>query len=128
MKKILPIVWQRLVTADGETCERCGSTYMEMLRAVEKLREQLAPLGIEPVLRTKTLTEHEFKAQPQESNRIWIGDKPLEEWLDAKTGQSQCCAACGDENCRTLEVENTVYESIPEELIIQAGLKAAQQK
>ena len=128
MKKILPIVWQRLVTADGETCERCGNTYMEMLRAVEKLREQLAPLGIEPVLRTQSLTEHEFKAQPQESNRIWIGNKPLEEWLDASVGQSPCCAACGDENCRTLEVDNTVYESIPEALIIQAGLKAAQQQ
>ncbi len=128
MKKILPIVWQRLVTADGETCERCGNTYMEMLRAVEKLREQLAPLGIEPVLRTQSLTEHEFKVQPQESNRIWIGDKPLEEWLDASVGQSPCCAACGDENCRTLEVDNTVYESIPEALIIQAGLKAAQQQ
>lgn len=128
MKKILPIVWQRLVTADGETCERCGNTYMEMLRAVEKLREQLAPLGVEPILRTKTLTEQEFRTQPQESNRIWIDDKPLEEWLDAKTGQSPCCSACGDADCRTLEVDNTIYESIPEELIIQAGLKAALQK
>jgi len=125
--KILPITWQRLVTADGETCERCGNTYMEMLRAVEKLKEQLSPLGIEPVFRTKTLSIREFRAHPQESNRIWIGDKPLEEWLDAKTGQSQCCAACEDENCRTLEIGNIVYETISQELIIQAGLKAAQQ-
>ena len=122
--KILPIIWQRLDTPKGETCERCGNTYMEMLRAVETLREQLSPLGIEPVLRTKIISEQEFKTHPQESNRIWIADKPLEEWLDANVGQSQCCAACGDANCRTLELDTTVYESIPQELIIQAALKA----
>ena len=33
-----------------------------------------------------------------------------------------------DENCRTLEIDNIVYETIPQELIIQAGLRAAQQK
>ncbi len=31
MMKVLPIVWQRLVTADGETCDRCGNTYLEMV-------------------------------------------------------------------------------------------------
>lgn len=123
--KILPIVWQRLVTEDGETCARCGNTYLEMLRAVEDLREQLSPLGIEPVLRTKTISEQEFKADPAESNRIWIGGQPLETWLDGTTGSSQCCAACGDEHCRTLEVSATVYETIPEALILIAGLKAA---
>ena len=124
MMKILPIIWQRLVIQNGETCERCGNTYMEMLRAVETLRAQLLPLGIEPVLRTKIIAEQDFKAHPQESNRIWIADKPLEEWLNADVGQSQCCAACGDANCRTLELDTTVYESIPQELIIQAALKA----
>ena len=97
--KILPIIWQRLVTNNGETCNRCGNTYLEILRAVEQLREVLAPLGIEPVLRTKTISEQEFKAQPLESNKILIGGKPLEEWLDAKNGSSPCCDACGDEDC-----------------------------
>lgn len=124
--KILPIVWQRLVTEDGETCDRCGHTYLEMLRAVEQLQEQLSPLGIEPVLRTKNISEQEFKAHPWESNRIWIGDKSLEEWLGAETGASQCCAACGDANCRTLELDSIVYETIPQELILAAGLKAAE--
>lgn len=124
--KILPIVWQRLVTSNGETCERCGNTYMEMLRAVEALREQLSPLGIEPVLRTKTISEEEFKAHPQESNRIWLGNKTLEEWLGAETGSSQCCAACGDENCRTVKFDSTVYETVPQALIVAAGLKAAE--
>jgi hypothetical protein len=44
-----------------------------MLRAIELLREELIPLGIEPVLRTKTISEQEFKAQPLESNKILLG-------------------------------------------------------
>ena len=124
--KILPIVWQRLVTNNGETCTRCGNTYLEMLRAVEQLREVLTPLGIEPVLRTKTISEEEFKAQPLESNKILIGGKPLEEWLDAKNGSSPCCDACGDENCRTLALGADVFEAIPADLIVEAGVKAAQ--
>ena len=124
--KILPIIWQRLVTNNGETCNRCGNTYLEILRAVEQLREVLAPLGIEPVLRTKTISEQEFKAQPLESNKILIGGKPLEEWLDAKNGSSPCCDACGDEDCRTLTLGADVFEAIPADLIIDAGVKAAQ--
>ena len=124
--KILPIVWQRLVTEDGKTCERCGNTYLEMLRAVELLREELILLGIEPVLRTKTISEQEFKAHPLESNKILIGNKPLEEWLDAQTGASPCCDACGDEDCRTLALGADVFEAIPADLIVEAGVKAAQ--
>ena len=75
--KVLPIVWQRLVTADGETCDRCGNTDLEMVHAVEILKQELHPLGIEPVLHTKTMSENEFKAHPEESNRIWIGNKTL---------------------------------------------------
>lgn len=125
MKKKLSILWQRLVTSNGDTCERCGQTYMEMVRAVEILKEQLSSSGIEPVLKTKELTEAEFKAKPSESNRIWINDKPIEEWLDADVGKSPCCSACGDEHCRTLELGNRIYERIPQALIIEAGIRAA---
>ncbi len=126
MKKILSIIWQRLVTSDGKTCERCGQTYLEMLKAVEILQERLAPVGITPVLRTTMLSESEFKANPAESNRIWIADKPIEEWLEASVGSSPCCDACGEENCRTLAIGNNVYERIPQSLIIEAGMRAAQ--
>jgi len=125
--KVLPVVWQRLVNDDGKTCDRCGNTYLEMLRAIEILREKLTPIGIEPILRTKTISEDEFKKSPIESNKIWIANKPLEVWLEAKVGLSQCCAACGDECCRTLEVNSHIYETVPQELIVMAGLKAAEQ-
>jgi Domain of unknown function (DUF2703) len=55
--KSLPIIWQRLVTAEGKTCDRCDATYQEMQRAVSKLKESLGPLGIEPTLETREIDE-----------------------------------------------------------------------
>lgn len=122
--KILPIVWQRLVL-NGETCPRCAGTGDEVERAYLRLREQLFPLGIEPVLETREIDAATFSANPAESNRIWIAGKPVEEWLDASVGSSPCCAVCGDSACRTVAVNGTSYEVVPEELLVKAGLIAA---
>lgn len=120
----LPILWQRLVT-EGATCPRCDGTQGQLVRAVATLRGALAPLGIEPVLTVRELDEATFRAAPGESNRIWIGGKPLEEWLGAQGGHSRCCSVCGDAECRTMELGGTVHEEVPERLIVQAGLMAA---
>ncbi|HJV24436.1 MAG TPA: DUF2703 domain-containing protein [Aromatoleum sp.] len=122
--KTLPIVWQRLV-AKGQTCPRCASTGDEVERAYQRLRAQLLPVGIEPMLETRELDEAEFKASPSESNRIWIAGKPMEEWLNASVGSSRCCSVCGDSECRTVDVDGTTYEVVPEELLVKAGLIAA---
>ena len=53
--KSLPIIWQRLVSSDGKTCDRCNATYQEILRAVGKLKEVLRPLDIEPTLDRKSV-------------------------------------------------------------------------
>lgn len=123
--KSLPIVWQRLVSSDGETCDRCHGTYQEVERAVGKLKEALRPLGIEPTLETREMDEESFKADPSASNRIWIAGRPLEEWLGANVGGSRCCSVCGHAECRTVEIAGSVFEVIPEELILQAALVAA---
>jgi Domain of unknown function (DUF2703) len=125
--KPLPIVWQRLVSADGRTCDRCNSTHQEMQRAVGKLKAALAPLGIEPTLETREIDEKAFKADPFESNRIWIAGRPMEEWLGANVGSSRCCSVCGDSECRTVEVGGSKFEAIPEELVVKAALIAASQ-
>lgn len=122
----LPIIWQRLV-AEGQTCNRCGSTYDALQRAVAKLKNALAPLGLEPTLETREIQRASFKADPSASNKIWIAGRPLEEWLGAGVGTSRCCSVCGESECRTLEVEGTVFEAIPEDLIIRAALVAAAQ-
>lgn len=122
--KTLPIVWKRLVR-EGATCPRCGSTQQNVASAVAKLQAALRPLGIEPVLDMQTLDDAAFRAQPAESNRIWIGGRPMEDWLGARPGSSPCCEVCGDLPCRTMEVEGTTYEAIPADLIVRAGVVAA---
>jgi hypothetical protein len=125
--KPLPILWKRLVSPEGKTCDRCSATYQEMRRAIEKLNRSLRPLGIEPSLEIREIDEKSFKADPSESNRIWIAGRPMEEWLGASVGRSRCCSVCGTSDCRTVEVEGTTFETIPEKLFLKAALVAASQ-
>lgn len=121
----LPIRWQRLVSPEGKTCDRCSATHQQMLRAVDKLKEALRPLDMAPVLEIKEVDSDTFKANPSESNRIWIGGRPMEEWLDASVGSSPCCSVCGTSECRTIEVGGATFETIPERLFLKAALIAA---
>ena len=125
--KFLTIVWQRLVDETGKTCNRCGTTYEEIEKASEILKKALAELAIEVTFEKRELDQTEFSNDPSQSNRIWINGIPLEEWLGAQVGQSPCCDICGDSECRTIEVDAKIYESIPVDLIIKAGLIAASQ-
>jgi hypothetical protein len=124
--KTLPILWQRLVI-QGKTCDRCSGTYQQMQGAIEKLKQSLHPLGIEPHLEIKELDEKSFKADPSESNRIWIAGRPMEYWLGAGVGSSGCCSVCGTSPCRTVEVDGTSFETIPETLFLRAALVASSQ-
>jgi hypothetical protein len=124
--EVLRIMWQRLlIDESGQTCPRCGSTERELERAVRTLKQSLAPLGIEVILEKKALDPATFAKGVLESNRIWIAGKPLEEWLLAKVGQSPCCEVCGNAECRTVEVGENIYETVPADLIVRAGLVAA---
>ncbi len=125
--KSLPIVWQRLVNSDGQTCGRCGGTFEGVLEAVEKLKVILRPLNIEPTVETKEIDSDAFRADPSQSNRIWISGKPIEEWLGAQVASSCCDSVCEGSDCRTIEVGNQAFEVIPSDLIIKAALIAASQ-
>jgi len=121
----LTMVWQRLVTPAGATCERCADTAAALQRAVTKLKDVLRPLDLQPTLETVELTQESFNRNPAASNRIWIAGRPLEEWLGARVGKSRCCSVCGDAECRTIEIDQTVFAAIPEHLIVRAVLAAA---
>ena len=88
--RTLPIVWQRLVDAGGKTCDRCTGTRNELQHAVEKLSAMLRPLSITPTLEEKEIDAGLFAADPSQSNRIWIGGRPIEEWLGASASTSPC--------------------------------------
>ena len=125
--KTLTIKWQR-VESEGKTCPRCEATGKEIEKAIHTLKQSMAPLGIEVILEKKVLTTEIFGKDVSQSNRIWIGARPLEDWLGAKVGQSPCpCEVCGEAYCRTLEIEGAAYETISAAIIIKAALMAASQ-
>jgi len=123
--KTLIIRWLRLVNESGQTCARCGETGDTVKTAFDKLKKTLAELDIEVKLEKETLDFSIFTKDPLQSNRIWIGGSPMEEWIGATVGKSQCCEVCGDSECRTISTDQDTFETIPEDLIIRAGLLAA---
>lgn len=124
MKK-LTIRWQRLVDETGSTCPRCSDTGDNVERVFARVKQSLSGLNVEVELTRESLGFSVFTKDPLQSNRVWIGDKPLEEWIGATVGKSQCCDVCGDAECRTISTENNTYETIPENLIVRACLLAA---
>jgi hypothetical protein len=127
--KTLTIIWQRLLDEKGQTCDRCGLTEKELQEAYHSLKQSLIPLGIDVTLEKKSIDPATCAKDISQSNRIWINEKPLEEWLSARVGKSLCgfcCEELADEvECRTIEVGEHVYETIPADLIVKAGLLAA---
>jgi len=123
--KTLLISWQRLVNKAGQTCPRCKNTGDTVESAYTKLKKSLYDLGIEVELKKEILYFSIFTKDPLQSNRIWINGKSLEELLGATVGKSQCCEVCGDSECRTVSIGQNTFETIPEDLIIRAGLLAA---
>jgi len=125
--KTLGIEWQRLLDEQQKTCPRCGSTEQEVEKAVTSLKKELAAYGIDVTLRKKAIDQETFRKDAVQSNKIMIEGKTLEEWLGAATGQSKCCEACGDAECRTVEYGGQSHEAIPADLIVKAGRAAASQ-
>lgn len=126
-QKTITIVWQRLIS-EGVTCPRCGSTEENLEQAVLELQEKLKVHSIEVILEKKELTLQEFKTDSIQSNSILFDGISLEKLISARTGQSKCCDVCGDSECRTIETEGDLYEIIPRELIVKAGLIVALNK
>ena len=129
--KNLIIRWQRLVDEKGQTCERCGQTEKELKKAFESLKKSFAPIGITVIFKKETLDSTTCAKDISQSNRIWINNRSLEEWLSARVGKSPCSFCCDElgekVECRTVSIGEQTYEKIPAELIIKAGFLAASQ-
>ncbi|MBK8463484.1 MAG: DUF2703 domain-containing protein [Nigerium sp.] len=125
------IRWQRLVGEQGGTCARCGDTGTEVQQAAAQLELALTPLGVTVTLEQRTIDADTFRSDVDASNRIWVNDRLLEDWLGAEVGASHCTFCCteagADVACRTLVHDGQTYETIPASLIVQAGLMAGAQ-
>ncbi len=120
----LTIRWQRLVSSGG-TCDRCGETERSLAEAERVLAASLKPLGMRVRIVKTEITPADFNRDPSESNRIWIGQEPLEKILGAQVSTSTCTGCCGDSPCRTVIIDGQTYEAIPAALIVRAGLRVA---
>ena len=119
------VEWRHLDVA-GSTCERCRATGLELRRAVERVRTECAPMGVEILFR-KTLLDADQIAL---SNTILINGVPLESILPHTLTSTNCCTSCGDligqpQQCRTLVHLGQEHEVIPRELIRQAVCQVA---
>ena len=124
MKNIV-IEWLHLEVG-GATCQRCGDTGQELRQAVDRLRAECAPRGVEIVL-METLLKPEQIAQ---SNTILINGAALEQILPQAEASTSCCTSCGDltgrnEECRTLVHLGQTFETIPQDRVRQAVGKVA---
>jgi hypothetical protein len=126
-KQVLHIRWQRLVDERGQTCDRCGTTETAAEEAAKRLRRSLKQPDIAVVLEKVAVSASDFAKDPLQSNRIWIAEKPVEEWLQAMIGKNPCSGPCGDSECRTITVDGRTYNAITTELIVKAGLLAGAQ-
>jgi len=123
--KTVTIRWQRLTDVNGQTCARCMSTQNSIQSAYRKLKESFSVLDIEVILQKENIDFPIFSKDPLQSNRIWVNEKPLEQWIGATVGQSKCCDVCGESECRTVTIGQDTFEIIPEDMIIQAAFLAA---
>ena len=96
-----------------------------MESAVKKLRDLLKDRNVKVSLKEIKLTEKEIA----ESNSILFNNIPLEDILPKTETKESDCGSCSDligknTSCRAVSCGSKTYETVPEELIIQAGLKS----
>ncbi len=120
----IEIAWKRLVDTQGQTCPRCHDTGSSVEIAARKIKAAFEHLGIVVIVKTTKITQKDFEEAPLESNTVTINGKTIEQWVGGKTGQSPCCASCGDNDCRTVVAGGKEYEAIPVDLIVKAAMIA----
>lgn len=89
------------------------------------LSQVLNPLKVQVVLEREEITIDDFNKDPLRSNQIWINGRLVEDWIAGEASKTMCCDICGPNECRAIKIGSEVYEVIPAEIIIKAGLIAA---
>jgi hypothetical protein len=119
MTASLAIVWERY-DGDGGICHGCRATQHELAEAISTIQHALGPFGVEPHLEVLSIAEAQYRANPEQSNRIWIAGKPVEQWLN---GTPKYRASRSP--CRMVEIDGVTYAAIPHRLIVEAAILAA---
>lgn len=126
-KPLLYLQWQKASAEKCSDCDKCVTNVKEVKAAYKTLKRELADKGVKVKLR-EIKHANMAPATPSASN-MWVGDVPLELWLDARA-ETKPCGGCeknpaGGMLHSSLVVNGQTYDSVPANLMVQAGHKAA---
>jgi small redox-active disulfide protein 2 len=119
----LEVEWRHLV-ADGNTCDRCDLTGNALRATLASLHAELTAQGHAVSFKETPLGT----ADLAQSNLILLNGRALEDWLGASSTETHCASCCdligAQVCCRAVDINGTVYEAIPDDLIRTAALAA----
>ena len=120
MHRDIIIEWKHIGKDVENTCERCGETGAALIQAIEKARPALEKEGIS-IRIIETLLPDERIA---ESNSIFFNGMPFEDLIGGMVTSTPCCScACivdaEEVECRAVDHNGAIYQSIPPELIFE---------
>ena len=123
--KVIVLSWQRPDAAACKGCEKCGITEKDMQKAAAELKNQLADKGIKVLVKPRAAVKGETCAVS--ASNVWVCDVPLETWLAASvnTRPCDCKGSSQPMNCKALYLNGNEYQTIPPELVVDAGMRAA---
>ncbi len=111
---------------EGRSCERCEDSCRTIEKAIEKVSDTLRERDISIDLREHKLDD----SRMEQSNSVLINGKDVMMILKERDGIYSYCRSCTElsgqpAECRTFIYRNRAYESIPEEMVIEALLREA---
>ena len=112
--RTLALRWQRPAI---EQKNPCGVTESELQEAMRTLTHSLKKSGMDVQLGYLKAGA----ASETAVTGLWINGKPLETWLNAQV-------VAEDGGCMTLKLSDQSYEKIPADVIVKAGMMAADAK
>jgi hypothetical protein len=123
--RVLVLQWQKPTSEVCLACQKCGVSEKEIEKACVELQKQLAPKGIE----VKLGAEKTGDPQTPTAGGMYICDVPLEVWLSGESLTDPCENAQKRGNPevmrRTFWSDGQSYEIVPADLIVKAGMRAA---
>jgi hypothetical protein len=111
---------------EGKSCGRCHESYRTIEQAMERIGSTLQERGISIELRQHKLDEERI----DQSNTVFVNGKDVMSMLKERDDIFSYCRSCTSltgkpTECRAFIYRNKAYESIPEEMIIEAVLQEA---
>jgi hypothetical protein len=109
----------RWLQPDGAANSTCGIQAKELQKAINTLNKSLHKSGMSAELGYLKFTGQKPTGDNASVLGLWINNRPFESWVQASVNNAGPCPET--------VVEGTTYKLIPSELIVKAGLAAADQ-